>query len=200
MYLRATFRDRVPWYFELMARAFSRKRRDRSYSITPWSTRPILLYVKDKGSQWDIGTVPLASTLVTTGIQFSLIDNSGFTSTNEGQNIRFTSLQIKGWPQVKHYIKIKVLGLHRAGPFQDGPPHTPRAWGSERGTAASGQWTAGRWQSSTKLSASVENKHETYRDWFEVHLLLSFEFVVEHLYSFWRKSEWFLPVSDLIIC
>lgn len=47
-YLKATLRDRGPWYLELMAKAFSRKRSERSYSITPWSTRPILLCKRER--------------------------------------------------------------------------------------------------------------------------------------------------------
>jgi hypothetical protein len=33
-----------PWYLVLTASAFSRKRRDRSYSITPCSTSPMLFW------------------------------------------------------------------------------------------------------------------------------------------------------------
>lgn len=43
-YLRATLRERGPWYFVLVAKAFSKKRSDRSYSITPCSTKPMLFY------------------------------------------------------------------------------------------------------------------------------------------------------------
>lgn len=65
--------------------------------------------------------------------------------------------------KTKDEYRFCIQGLHRAEPFQDGPPHTPRAWGSERGTTASGQWTAGHWRSSTELNASVENKQNIYR-------------------------------------
>lgn len=47
-HLRATLRERVPWYLVLMVKAFSRNLRDKSYSITPWSTSPILLCVNQK--------------------------------------------------------------------------------------------------------------------------------------------------------
>lgn len=41
-HLRATLRDLGPWYLVLTASAFSRKRSERSYSITPCSTSPML--------------------------------------------------------------------------------------------------------------------------------------------------------------
>lgn len=41
-HLSATLRDLCPWYLVLTASAFSRKRSERSYSITPCSTSPML--------------------------------------------------------------------------------------------------------------------------------------------------------------
>lgn len=43
-HLRATLRALGPWYLVVTASAFSRKRRDRSYSITPCSTSPMLFW------------------------------------------------------------------------------------------------------------------------------------------------------------
>lgn len=48
-HLRATLRDLGPWYLVLTASAFSRKRRDRSYSITPCSTSPMLFCGQREG-------------------------------------------------------------------------------------------------------------------------------------------------------
>lgn len=52
-YLSATFKDLEPWYLELMASAFSRNRRDRSYSMTPWSTRPMLFCTEKPSRRWE---------------------------------------------------------------------------------------------------------------------------------------------------
>lgn len=168
MYLRATLRERGPWYFELMAKAFSRKRRERSYSITPWSTRPILLYIREK-----MNKVRRCST------SLSLTEHRKFNyhaSTLQG----FSQEQIKlfRWSDTEmscllfkaiHFLRCAVLkktqkrelnvaGLHRAEPFQDGLLHTPSAWGIGHGTTVSGQWTADHWQSNTGLSASVKKR------------------------------------------
>lgn len=53
-YLRATLRERGPWYLVLMVKAFSKNRSDKSYSITPCSTSPMLLCggAKDEEKQW----------------------------------------------------------------------------------------------------------------------------------------------------
>lgn len=48
-HLRATLRDLGPWYLVLTASAFSRKRSDRSYSITPCSTSPMLFWGQREG-------------------------------------------------------------------------------------------------------------------------------------------------------
>ena len=48
-HLRATLRDLGPWYLVLTASAFSRKRSDRSHSITPCSTSPMLFWGQSGG-------------------------------------------------------------------------------------------------------------------------------------------------------
>ena len=59
-YLRATLRERAPWYFVLMVKAFSRNLRDSSYSITPCNTRPMLLCGGDPGFSFKTGATTKA--------------------------------------------------------------------------------------------------------------------------------------------
>lgn len=70
-HLRATLRDLGPWYLVLTASAFSRKRSDRSYSITPCSTSPMLFWGQSGGPWsaptplgWRLVPLPLPSTHV----------------------------------------------------------------------------------------------------------------------------------------
>ena len=70
-HLRATLRDLGPWYLVLTASAFSRKRSDRSYSITPCSTSPMLFWGQSGGPWsaptplgWSLVPLPLPSTHV----------------------------------------------------------------------------------------------------------------------------------------
>lgn len=73
-HLRATLRDLGPWYLVLTASAFSRKRSDRSYSITPCSTSPMLFWVQS-GRPWSalpaLGRKPVPLSLPSTHVQQS---------------------------------------------------------------------------------------------------------------------------------
>lgn len=91
--------------------------------------------------------------------------SKGYTKMVHNFRVNMVTYTPTGWFQSKEDKWNTVAHSRLEAPSRGGPPHTPSAWGSEHGTAASGQWTADRWQSSTEPSASGERKQpEAFRN------------------------------------